>query len=86
MFVLGNCDIDFFKFWHCQVWNFKFLNLSEQDQNFAVNFWNHHRQKQKLTKCNESEQNKSITLWKFVRFHENFVRFHEILLDFMKFC
>jgi hypothetical protein len=79
MFVLGNCDIDFFNFCHRQLQNFPIWNHSKWGPNFAVNFWNHHRQKQKLTKCNESEQNKSITLWKFVRFHE-------ILLDFMKFC
>jgi hypothetical protein len=26
---VGNCDIDFFNFRHCQVQNFKILNLFE---------------------------------------------------------
>jgi hypothetical protein len=57
------------------------LNQSEQDQNFAVNFQKHWKQKQKKkwTKCNESELNHIILLWYFVRCHEvllNFAQFH----------
>ncbi len=37
-FGVGICDIDFFNFHYHQVQNFKNLNRSEQDQNFAVNF------------------------------------------------
>ena len=37
-FQIGNCDIDFFNFRHRQVWNFKILNLFEQNLNFAVIF------------------------------------------------
>ncbi len=74
---LGKCDIDFFNFRHCQVWNFQILNLSERDPNLMVNFWNHWKRKQKLTKYNKIEQNQSIIVW-------NFVRCHEILLNFTK--
>ncbi len=45
---VGNCDIDFSNFRHWQVQNFLILNQSERDQNFAINFWNHQKQKQKL--------------------------------------
>ncbi len=47
---------------------FLISNQSKRDQNFAVNFWNHQKQKWKLTKHNESEWNQSIII-------------HEILLD-----
>ncbi len=42
---LENCDIDFFNIRHCQVQNFKILNQSGWDQNFAVNFQKHQKQK-----------------------------------------
>jgi hypothetical protein len=38
---VGNCDIDFLNFRHCQVQNFKISNLSKWNQNFAANFWKH---------------------------------------------
>jgi hypothetical protein len=37
-FGVGICDIDFFNFHYRQVRNFKILNWSEQDRNFAVKF------------------------------------------------
>jgi hypothetical protein len=43
--MIGNCDMDFFSFRHYQVQNFKILNQSEQDRNFAVNFQKHQKQK-----------------------------------------
>ncbi len=42
---IGNCDIDFFNFCHRQVQNLGILNQSERDQNFAVNFQKHRKQK-----------------------------------------
>jgi hypothetical protein len=33
---LGNYDIDFLNFRHCQVQNFIVMNLLERNQNFAV--------------------------------------------------
>jgi hypothetical protein len=58
----GNCDIDFFNFCHCQARTLKILNQSRKDQNVAVNFGNHQKQKGKLAKYNEIEQNQSIIL------------------------
>jgi hypothetical protein len=44
------CDIDFFNFRHCQVWNFKILNLFEQNQDFAVIFQKYQKWNQKSRK------------------------------------
>ncbi len=76
------CNIDFFNFYHLQVWIFKILNPSKQDQNFTVNFWDHQKQKQKqkLTKYNEIVQNQSIILWNFVRCHKILVNFDMLLI------
>ncbi len=76
---VGNCDIHFFNFRHCQVKNFQILNQSKWDWNFTAKFWNH--QKRKLTKCNNSEWNQRITLWNFVRCRKIFVKFHPVLLN-----
>ncbi len=57
---LDNSDFDFFNFRHHQVQNFEILNQSERDQNFAANFQKHQKQKRKLTKYIEIEQNWSI--------------------------
>jgi hypothetical protein len=35
------CDIEFFNFHNKQVWKFKILKLSEQNQNSAVIVQNH---------------------------------------------
>ncbi len=43
--VVGNCNIDFFNFCHCQVWNFKILNLFEQNWYFPVTFWKYRKSK-----------------------------------------
>ncbi len=37
-FRVSNCDIVLFIFHHCQVQNFKILNESERDLNFAEDF------------------------------------------------
>ncbi len=66
---LGNCNIDFFNFCHCQVWNFKILNQSERNQNFAINFWKHRKRKQKLTKYIETERKQTIIPQNFMKFH-----------------
>jgi hypothetical protein len=81
IFLVSYCCIDFFNFHHRQVWNFLILSQCKRDQNFTVIFQNHRKQKQKLTKYDESEQNQSIILPNFVRCHEillNFVPFHTI--------
>jgi hypothetical protein len=31
IFLEGYCYIDFFNFWHCQVWNLQILNQCERD-------------------------------------------------------
>ncbi len=86
---LNNCNIEFFTFRHCQVQNFEISNQSEQDQNFAVNFWKLQKWKQKLikyikieVKCHEILS----TFMKFCLLSWNFVYIHEILFTFMKFC
>ncbi len=48
--IVVNCDIDFFNFRHCKVWNFEISNQFERNWNFAVNFWKHQKQKLKSTK------------------------------------
>ncbi len=46
---IGNCNIDFFNFRHCQVWNLEILDLFEQNWNFAVIFWKCQKQNWKST-------------------------------------
>ncbi len=42
--LIGNCDIDFLNFRHCQVQNLKILNLFERNQNFGVIFQKYQKQ------------------------------------------
>ncbi len=87
--VLGTCSIDFFNLCHCQVWNYKILNQSKQDQNFAVNLWKRQKQKWKVMKYIKIEWNQSIVpfytnkfcyiLWNFIMVLKIFVIFHLIL-------
>ncbi len=44
---LGNCDIDFFNYWHLQAKHFIILNQPEWGQNFAINFQKHQEREQK---------------------------------------
>jgi len=62
---LGNCDIHFFNFRHCQVKTFKILNLVEINQNFAVIFWKYQEQNQKSTKYFAISQKSSVIPLKF---------------------
>ncbi len=78
--LLGNCDIDFFNFRHCQVWNFEILTQSKQNQNFTVNFQKHWKWKRKSTKYIETERKQTIIPRNFVKF----CYFHEISLTFVK--
>ncbi len=71
------------------------MNQSEWDQNFTVNFWNHQKQKQKLTKMNEMKVLYGEILLEVMKFHKilpSFVKYHKIssstgkrLKDFAKF-
>ncbi len=89
LFALGNCDIDFFNFRHCQVWNFEILNLFERNLNFAVSFWKHWKQNQKSTKYITTEQKHSIIP---IKFHKillvswKFVKFDKILKFLINIC
>jgi hypothetical protein len=47
---LGNCDIDFLNFQHCQVQNFEISNLYEWNQNLGVIFQKYQKQNRKSTK------------------------------------
>ncbi len=65
---LGNCDIDFWNFRHCQVQNFKILNLY-LESSFES------------TKSEtESQQCTSKLHESLVFYHWNFMKFHEMLL------
>ncbi len=63
--TLGICDIDFFNFYHCQVWNFKISNQSEWNRSTVVNFWKDQKQKQKSTKYITTERMQSVIPRKF---------------------
>ncbi len=65
-YTLGNYDIDFFNICHCQIQNFKILNMSTQNCNFAVNFWKHQKQKQKSTKYITTEWKQNLIPIKFL--------------------
>ncbi len=64
-YILGNCDIDFFNFRHCQVWNFKISNLFERNWNFAVIFWKYWKRNWKSTKYFTTERKQSFIALKF---------------------
>jgi hypothetical protein len=70
--ILCNWDIEFFNFRHLQVQKCKILNQSECDQNFEVNFQNHQKQKQKLTKLNKIKLLFCENLLDVIEFHEIF--------------
>ncbi len=63
--TIGNCDIDFLNFHHCQVWNFKILNLYEQNPNFGVIFQKYQKQNQKSTKYFKTSRKPSVIPLKF---------------------
>ncbi len=86
---LGNCDIDFFNFCHCQVQNFDISNLFKQNRNFAVYFWKHRKRNWKSTKYIATEQKQCIIPIKFCEILLvlwNFVNFHKISQFLIKFC
>jgi hypothetical protein len=70
-----NCDIEFFIFRFCQVWNFQILNQSKQDQNLAEQLWNCQMRKRRLTNCNKIGWNQRFKLWNFDWCHEFYVKF-----------
>jgi hypothetical protein len=77
--MVGNCDIDYFNCHRRQVQIIEIVNQSERNQNFAVNFWKHWKQKRKWTNYIATEWKKSIIPRKF----------HEILLvlwNIINFC
>ena len=62
--MLDNCDIDFFlTFAMAKSEHFQILNQSDWDQNFAVNFWNHWKQKQKVNEILCCKVIWSVSLW-----------------------
>ncbi len=87
---IGNCDIDFVNFRNFQSWTFEILNLFDQNQNFAVNFWKYWKQNQKSTKYTATEWKNSIInikfsgisffLWNLV----NFCKISQFLITFSK--
>jgi hypothetical protein len=87
--IVGNCDIDFFKFGHLKVRNFEILNLFERNRNFAVIF-------QKFLKQNRKSTNYFETSWKPrvipLKFYEmslvlwNLVIYCKITQFVVKFC
>jgi hypothetical protein len=79
--AIGNCDIDFFNFSHCQVQNIKIFNLFEWNWTFAVYFWKYNRvyrnwMKAKYYTINFYEI--SLVLWNLV----NFCKILQFLIKF----
>jgi len=64
---LGNCDIDFLNFCHCQVWNFEILNLFKWNWTYAVIFRKYQKQNRKPTMYIANEWKQNI---KPLKFHE----------------
>ncbi len=64
-YILGNCNVEFFNFCHCQVQNFEILNLLEWNQNFAVNFRKHWKRNGESTMYIATEHKQSIIPIKF---------------------
>ncbi len=83
---VDNGDIYFFKFAIAKSKIFLILNQPEYYHNFAINLWNNQKQKWKLMKYNESEQNQSIILWNIVRCHEISLKNHLVLEKTEIFC
>jgi hypothetical protein len=79
--VLGKGVILIFFNFRNPVGNFPIWNQSERDWNFAANFWTHQKQKQKLTKYNEREWNKSIVLLDVMKFCKSHWLFSSYLLE-----
>ncbi len=66
--MVGNCEIDFLNCCHRQVQIIEIVNQSERNQNFAVNFWKHWKQKRKSRKYIETERKQSIIPRNFGKF------------------
>ncbi len=85
---LGNCDINFLNFRHCQVWNFEISNLYEQNQNVGVIFWKYQKQNRKSTKYFETSQKPSVIPLKFCKMSFvswNLINYCKILQFLVKF-
>ncbi len=68
-YQIGNCNIDFLNFHHCQVQNFEILNLYEQNWNFGVIF--------ESTKSKTKSQQSTLKLQEsLVLNHWNFMKCH----------
>ncbi len=87
--IVGNCDIDFLNFRHCQVRNFKILNLYEWNQNFGVIFQKYQKQNWKSTKYFTTSWKPSVI---HLKFHEmslvssNLINYCKISQFLVKFC
>jgi hypothetical protein len=65
---VGNCDIDFINFCHCQVEYFKISNLSKRLKFFGQ-LSKELKLKPKLTKYIKTEWKQSNIQWNFVNLH-----------------
>jgi hypothetical protein len=88
--IVGNCNINVLNFCHCQVWNFKILNLYEWNQNFGAVFQKYQKQNQKSTKYFTTSWKPSVIPLKF---HEmslvswnlvNYCKISQFLVKFSK--
>ncbi len=89
LWLVGNCDIDFFNFCHWKVRNFEISNQFERNRNFAVIFSKSQKQNWKFTKYFETSQKPRVTPLKF---HEmssvlwNLINYCKITQFLIKFC
>jgi len=87
--LLGNCDIDFLNFLHCQVWNFEILHLYEWHWNFGVVFRKYRKWEQKSRKYLEISWKPSVVPLKFCEMSLvlwNLINYCKILQFPVKFC
>ncbi len=86
---LGNCDIDFLNFCHCQVQNFKIFNLYKWNLNFGVIFQKYWKQNGKSTKYFKTSQKPRVIPLKFLEMPLvlwNLINYCKIMQFLIKFC
>ncbi len=86
---LDNCDIDFLKFRHCQVQNFKIFNLYKWNRNFGVIFRKYWKQNGKSTKYFKTSQKPRVIPLKFLEMPLvlwNLINYCKITQFLIKFC
>ncbi len=89
VFLLGNCDIDFFNFRQQKVHNFEISDLFKRNRNFAFIFWKYAKRNQKSTKYFKTSQKPRIIPLKFCEMllvSWNFTNYCKITQFLVKLC